>query len=387
MKHPYIAKRFWNEPPKFVNVDPKELASYDDLIRLSIGDTDIPTDGRIIEKAFADAKAGHTKYTRPAGDMELVNAIIDFYQRDYGMTVQPEEVFVTASSLLGMTLALTAILDPGDEVLLIAPYFSIYKNQVELAGGVAVEVGTRETDGFLPTREAILAAITNRTRAIIVNNPCNPTGAAYDLAAYETIAAIAKEFDLLVLADEIYTQYLYQTKLVPMRSLPGMAQRTITLNSLSKDYLMTGWRVGYIVADPAINRVMCTVNEGITYCAPAISQRAAIQAIALRQDIRAQYVSVYKERVFYAADRVNAISGMSAITPGGTFYLFPNIQGTGLTSAAFCDKLLKEAHVLALPGSSFGAAGEGYIRIACTVPQPEMAEAFDRMERVFGKRA
>lgn len=386
MKHPYIAKRFWNEPPPFVTVDPNELASYKDLISLSIGDTDFTTDSRIIDAAFADAKAGHTRYTRPAGDMDFVNAIIGLFQRQYGLTISADEVFVTASSLLGMSLALFAILDSGDEVLLISPYFSLYKNQVELAGGVAVEVPTYEADGFCPREEALRSAITSRTRAIIVNNPCNPTGAAYDRAAYEVIANVAKKFDLIVLADEIYTQYMYDTPLVPMRSLPDMAHRTITLNSLSKDYLMTGWRVGYVVADPCFTHVMENINENVVYSAPSISQRAGIYAIEIREEIREYYVKTYKDRVFYASDRINRIAGMSVTRPGGTFYLFPSIKGTGLTSAQFCDKLLKEAHVLTLPGSCFGAAGEGYIRIACTIKEDAFHEAFDRMEQVFGTK-
>ena len=386
MKHPYIAKRFWNEPPPFVTVDPKELASYSDLVNLSIGDTDFITDSRIIDAAFADAKAGHTKYTRPAGDMDYVRAIIDLYKNEFGLTIGVDEVFVTASSLLGMALALMAILDPGDEVLLIGPYFSLYKNQVELAGGVAVEVPTCEEDGFTPREDALRKALTNRTRAVIINNPCNPTGAAYDRAAYEVVANIAIERDLIVLADEIYTQYMYDTPLVPMRSLPGMQHRTITLNSMSKAYFMTGWRVGYIVADPSFTHVMEDINENIVYSAPSISQRAGIYAIAMRKEIREHFVSVYKKRVYYAADRINAIQGMSVRRPGGTFYLFPSIKGTGLSSAAFCEKLLKEAHVLVLPGNSFGAAGEGYIRIACTIEERAFHEGFDRMEQMFGKK-
>ncbi len=384
MQHPYLAKRFWNEPPRFVSVDPEELASYGDLINLSIGDPDFTTDARIIDAAFADAHAGHTKYTSPAGDPEFVSAIIGLYREQFGVPLAPEQVFVTASSLLGMHLSLMAILDPGDEVILLSPYFSIYKNQVELAGGVAVEAPTYAEDGFTLRDDVLRGALSNRTRAIIVNNPCNPTGAAYDLRAYEIIAQVARERDLLVLADEIYTQYMYAEPFVPMRTLPGMAARTITLNSLSKDYIMTGWRVGYVVAEPFVTRTLQAINENVVYSAPSISQRAGIYAIGMRKQIRERYVQAYKERVFYASERIARIKGMSVVPPGGTFYVFPCVSGTGLSSAQFCEKLLKEAHVLALPGNSFGAAGEGFIRIACTVGQEPLCEAFHRMERVFG---
>lgn len=354
-------------------------AGFSDLINLSIGDTDFTTDERIIRAAMADALAGHTRYTNSQGDPELISEVQNYYKAQYGQNVAKEEIFVTASSCFGMELALTAMLDAGDEVVLFSPYFSPYKDQVELAGGVAVEVATYEEDGFAIRKEALLAAITPRTKALILNNPCNPTGAAYDMACYELIRQVAIEHDLYILADEIYTDYMFESPFVPLRSMEGLADRVVTLNSFSKNYIMTGWRIGYIIAQPALILAMKSINESMVYSAPAPSQRAAIAALRLRDEIGDKYTSAYRKRVFFAADRINAIDKLSVRKPQGTFYLFINIKATGLTSTEFCDKVLREAHVVMIPGSAFGGAGEGYVRIACTVSEELLEKAFDRI--------
>lgn len=376
----FVAKRFAAAGPSVMASAAAEKNNYPDMIDLSIGDTDFTTDERIIRAAMADAKAGHTHYTDPQGDPELIGAIRQFYAAEYHMPLEKEQVFVTASSCFGMALALLTLLDPGDEVILFSPYFSPYKEQVELAGGTAVEVPTFEADGFGIDPARLEAAITQRTKALILNNPCNPTGAAYDMDTYRAIAAAAKMHDLVVLADEIYTDYMYETGFLPLRALPGMAKRTVTLNSFSKNYLMTGWRIGHIIAEPPIVAAMKRVNENLVYSAPSVSQRAALHALRLRSEIGDQYTAAYKERVFYAAQRINAMPAFSVRPPQGTFYLFMNIQKTGMDSLAFCQRLVREAHVAMVPGVAFGAAGEGYVRIACTTGLDRLKEAFDRIE-------
>lgn len=243
-----------------------------------------------------------------------------------------------------------------------------------------MEVPTFEADSFGIDPARLEAAITQRTKALILNNPCNPTGAAYDMDTYRAIAAAAKMHDLVVLADEIYTDYMYETGFLPLRALPGMAKRTVTLNSFSKNYLMTGWRIGHIIAEPPIVAAMKRVNENLVYSAPSVSQRAALHALRLRSEIGDQYTAAYKERVFYAAQRINAMPAFSVRPPQGTFYLFMNIQKTGMDSLAFCQRLVREAHVAMVPGVAFGAAGEGYVRIACTTGLDRLKEAFDRIE-------
>lgn len=379
MQHRHIAKRLWPES-RALAMDPREVARFDDVIDLSIGDMDVATDSRIIDAAFADARAGYTRYGVPEGDPELVQAICRYYQEEYRLSIRPEEVYVAASSLFSMELIMMAILNPDDEVLIFSPYFTPYKKQVELAGGVAVEVPTYEADDYAIREDLLRAAITDRTRALILNNPVNPTGAAYDRRTLELLAKVAKEHDLIVVADEIYTSYIFSGEFIPFCSLPEMADRTITLNSFSKNYMMTGWRVGYVLGAPHFTHTLKQINNNMVYSAPAISQRAALHALEIRDSIRDIYISDYKNRVFYAAGRINAIPYLSVPSPKGTFYLFPNIEKTGLTSEEFRKELFEKAHVLVAPGNIFGSTGEGHFRMACTVSMEKLKEAFDRME-------
>ena len=377
----YIAERFRNAFSG-LSLDTEALRRYSDVIDLSIGDTDFTTDRRIIDAAYADACAGYTHYGDPKGDPELIEAICQAWKEDFNQDVSPAEVLVTTSSCMGMSQALLALLNPGDEVLVFGPYFADYNNQIYLAGGKMVEVVTKEENHYAPEEAAIRAAITPRTRAMIVNTPCNPTGAAYSMETLTMLAKLATEYDLLILADEIYTRYLYDGAFVPMRTLPGMADRVVTLNSFSKNFLMTGWRVGYIIAHPELIQVFQQVNEGLTYVAPSISQRAALKALSLRNEIAEEYITKYRDRVYYVADRIAQIPYLSLYRPRGTFYAFPGIAKTGMEDKAFCAYLLEQAHIMVAPGCVFGAAGIGHFRIACTVSQSKLAEARDRMEKL-----
>ena len=377
----YIAERFRNAFSG-LSLDTEALRRYSDVIDLSIGDTDFTTDRRIIDAAYADACAGHTHYGDPKGDPELIEAICQAWKEDFNQDVSPAEVLVTTSSCMGMSQALLALLNPGDEVLVFGPYFADYNNQIYLAGGKMVEVVTKEENHYAPEEAAIRAAITPRTRAMIVNTPCNPTGAAYSMETLTMLAKLATEYDLLILADEIYTRYLYDGAFVPMRTLPGMADRVVTLNSFSKNFLMTGWRVGYIIAHPELIQVFQQVNEGLTYVAPSISQRAALKALSLRNEIAEEYITKYRDRVYYVADRIAQIPYLSLYRPRGTFYAFPGIAKTGMEDKAFCAYLLEQAHIMVAPGCVFGAAGIGHFRIACTVSHSKLAEAMDRMEKL-----
>lgn len=381
MMREYIARRFQNSAGG-LSLDVEALNRYPDVIDLSIGDTDFTTDSRIIDAAFADARRGFTHYGDPKGDSELIEAVCRAWREDFDQEVRPEEVLVTTSSCMGMSQALLGILNPGDEVIVFSPYFGAYRSQIELAGGTVVDVETREEDGYAPREDALRSAITSRTRAMIVNTPCNPTGAAYDRNTLEMLARVAQECDLLVLADEIYTRYLYDGAFIPMRTLPGMKDRTITLNSFSKNFLMTGWRVGYIIAHPQLAQVFQHVNDSLTYAAPSISQRAAIQALALRDDIAKEYIERYRKRVYYASECIEKLPYLTLLRPRGTFYLFPGIANTGMDDRAFCDLLLDKAHLLVTPGSAFGAAGAGHFRIACTVSDEKLEEAMRRLQNL-----
>lgn len=383
MKHRFIAKRYWKDKSTAMGQSDVAAKSFDDVIDLSLGDPDMTTPESIIDAAFRDAKAGHTKYTEFRGDPEVRAEICSYYEKNFGMSVKDEEVFVTASACLGMYLALEAVIDDGDEVILQAPYFTPYPQQVELARGVPVELATYEEEDFQINVARLEGLITERTKAIVINSPNNPTGTCLTTETMEEIARIAEKHDLLVISDEIYTAYSYQHPFIPFASLPGMAQRTITLNSFSKDFVMTGWRVGCIVAPEPIIQVIQQINENVVFTAPSVSQRAALYALQHREEVQPQLIEVFRDRMFFAAECINRIPKMHVLyPPKGSFYLFINIKDTNLTSEEAAARILQEAHVLMLPGNAFGACGEGYLRIACTVDKSVIEEAFARIGRM-----
>lgn len=383
MKHKYIAKRYWKDQSTAMGKSDTIAKSFNDVINLSLGDPDLITHDIIIDNAFKDAKAGHTKYTDFRGDPELRQEIINFYKEEYSMDVKDEEVFVCASACLAMYLALEAIIDDGDEVILQAPYFTPYPQQVELVRGIPIEMPTYEEEDFQINIERLESLITERTKALVINSPSNPTGNCLTVDVMKQIAQIAEKHDLIVISDDIYTSFSYQNPFVPFASLPGMKERTIILNSFSKNFTMTGWRIGNIIAPDYIIKVIQQVNENVVFTAPSISQRAAIYALRNRHEIQPPMIEEYRKRMFYAAERINQIPKLSVIyPPRGSFYLFMNIKETGLTSEEAADLLLREAHVLMLPGNAFGNCGEGYVRIACTVNVEKLKEAFDRIEKI-----
>lgn len=383
MKHKFIAKRYWKDQSTPMGKVDALAKEFDDVINLSLGDPDVVTDEIIINHAFSDALAGHTKYTDFRGDPELREEIVKYYKEEYDMEIRDEEVFVAASGCLAMYLALEAILDDGDEVILQAPFFTPYPQQVKLARGIPVELATYEEEDFQINMERLEGLINERTKALVINTPSNPTGSCLTLETMEKIAEIAKKHDLIVIADDIYTSFSYQHPFVPIAALPGMKERTIIISSFSKNFTMTGWRIGNIIAPDYIVRTIQMINENVVFTAPSVSQRAAIHALQNREKIQPPMIEEYRKRTFYAAERINAIPHMSVIyPPRGTFYLFVNIKETGLNSIEASDCILREAYVLSIPGISFGMCGEGYIRLACTVGIDTLKEAFDRLEKV-----
>ena len=383
MKHRFVAKRYWKDQSTAMGKSDEMAKSFDDCINLSLGDPDLITDRLIIDKSYEDARIGHTKYTDFRGDPELRAEICKYYKEEYDMDVADEEVFVTASACLGMYLALEAIVDDGDEVILQAPFFTPYPQQVELARGIPVELPTYEEEDFQINIERLESLITERTKALVINSPSNPTGNCLTVETMEKIAEIAVKYDLVVISDDIYTAFSYQNPFVPFATLPGMRERTIILNSFSKNFTMTGWRVGNIIAPDYIIKVIQQINENVVFTAPSVSQRAALHALRHRAEIQPPMIEEYRKRMFYAAERINQIPKLSVIyPPKSSFYLFMNIKETGLTSAEAAELILREAHVLMLPGNAFGACGEGYVRIACTVNVDTLKEAFDRIEKI-----
>ncbi|MGL4346270.1 MAG: pyridoxal phosphate-dependent aminotransferase [Cellulosilyticaceae bacterium] len=380
MKHKFIAKRYWNTEMTPMGKSADLVKQFDDVINLSLGDPDLTTDERIIQAAFEDAKAGHTHYTNPLGDIELREAIKDYYDEEYGYPIETDECLVTTSGCHAMWLIMETILDDGDEVIVVEPYFTPYPDQIALARGKAVFLKTYEEDEFQIDAARLSQCITNRTKAIIVNTPSNPTGVCLTRESLEKIAQVAIQNDLIVVADDIYTAFSFEEPFIPITTLEGMSERTISIRSFSKDYCMTGWRIGYIIAPAELIQMMKAINENNVFTAPSISQRAAIHALRMRKQIVPEIVAEFKERVDYAYMRIQEINKISVLPPRGSIYLFVNIKETGMSSAAFCDYLLQSCHILAIPGNAFGEAGEGYIRLAMTVSVEVLKQAFDRIQ-------
>jgi aspartate/methionine/tyrosine aminotransferase len=379
MEHRFISKRYWKDITTPMGDVDRLAKEFNDVIDLSLGDPDLTTDRVIIEGAFEDALEGHTKYTAFRGDPELRNEIVKYYDENFGLTIADQEIMVVTSGCLAMYLTLEAILDEGDEVIIHAPYFTPYKQQIELARGIPIIVDTYEEEKFQINPLRLEKAITNKTKAIIINTPNNPTGACLSKITLEQIAEIAQKHDLIVIADEIYGAFSYSEPFKPFITINGMRERTITINSFSKDFTMTGWRIGYVIAPECIVTTIQQINENVAFTAPSISQRGGIHALRNRKNIQPAMIEKYHRRVLRAADRINEIPGFSVLPVMGTFYLFVNIKETGLTSREACEVLLNEAHVLTIPGTAFGNCGEGYLRIACTVQLKKIDEAFDRI--------
>ena len=373
----YIAKRFQNSDAG-LSLDTDALARYSDIIDLSIGDTDFITDDAIIDTAFREAKAGYTHYGDPKGDPELIRSVCDAWQTDFKQPLSPDHVLVTASSSMGMALVMLSVLDPGDEVIVFSPYFSLYRTQAELAGGVCVEVPTYASEGWAIDEARLRAAITPRTKLIVFNNPCNPTGMGYDRSTLELLGRVAEEHDLLIAADEIYTTYLYEGDFRPIRTLPGMAERTIVVNGFSKTYAMTGWRLGYACGPAPIIKIMTKIHQSAIMSAPTTSQYAAITALKECDGEIDRMRDEYNMRRRLVVRSFNDM-GLTCFEPRGAFYAFPCIKSTGMSSQEFCTKLLEQKHVAIIPGDAFGASGEGYCRVSYAYSVEHLTEALKRI--------
>lgn len=359
-----------------------ELAKkYSDIIDLSLGDPDFVTEDIIIDNAYLDTKNGCTGYADSTGDPELIDEITKFYNSNFDYNVKNGEVMSVVGACHGMYLALESIIDDGDEVIIAEPYFTPYYNQIKLVRGVPVVIQAKEENNFKIKAEDIEAAITDKTKAIIINSPNNPTGACLSKSDLEKISKVVIKNDIVVIADEVYGGFSYIDEFFPIASIEGMKERTITLGSFSKDYAMTGWRIGYVIAEKYIIDCIRDINEGICFSAPSMSQRAAIYGIRNREKILAPMAEEYKRRVEYAYARINKIPELSVIKPQGSFYLFMNIKGTGMKSIEYSKHLLEKSKVLVIPGIAFGDNCDDYVRIACTVGVLELEEAFNRIEK------
>ena len=350
-------------------------------INLGIGDLDITTDEIIIEKAMNDAKAWHTHYTESHGYLELREEICRYHRENFkNYDFSPENVMVVSGACHGLYLLLKSILNPEDEVILLAPFFPVYADQITLSNGKPVVVETKFENGFQIVKEDLEKAITEKTKAIIVNSPSNPTGVCYNIESLNIIREFAIEHDILVIADDVYDFFSYEREFIPITTLPDMKKRTVTICSFSKNFAMTGWRIGYVFADPEIIDCINFINESIVYSACSVSQRCALYALKDFKRLKKNIVPIFKERVEYCYNRVKNIDFLDCFKAEGGIYLFINIKKTGMTSQEFTDYLLENYNILVVNGDTFGV--KGFVRIACTLDIEILKEAFDRIEKI-----
>jgi len=376
-----LAKKY-QEPAENIMMDIGALTkSQEGLIDLSIGDPDLITDEGIIDQAATDAKAGHTHYTASDGSAAFIQTVIDHYKSRYGLDFAANQVRATVGAMHGIYLTLLAITDPGDEIIIHEPYFSPYKDQIELAGGTPVVIPTYEKDGFQLEADVLEQVISKKTKAVVINSPNNPTGAVFSEETFQKIADIAIEHDLFILSDEIYEELAFDHSFTPMAKFAP--ENTITFSGFSKSFAMTGWRIGYMIAPSYVSEIAKLINESITYSAPSISQQAGIYALQHADELIPEVVDVFKERLAYVKKRVDAIDFLHLGEIQGTMYAFINIADTNLDSAAFTKKLLDETQVLVVPGKAFGVTtGDQHVRLAVTQEISMLKEAFDRIEQM-----
>lgn len=342
--------------------------AYDDVIDFTLGDPDVPTHQKIKDagcKAIQDSK---TRYSQNAGLLELREVISDYYIRKEGFEYDPiSEIMVTVGAMEGLYLALLSITNPGDEYIIPAPYYVNYGQMVHMCGGVPVIVDKPAEEPLTFRIEDIEASITPKTKAIIINTPSNPSGKIIPWNKIEKLAELAKNHDLYVISDEVYKCLIYgENKFKSIVSIEGMRERTILTNSLSKEFCMTGWRIGYVLANKEIVSNMTKLQENVCACAPLPSQYAAIEALSSKEDYSANMKSIFSERRDALVSGINAIAGLSCTPPDATFYLMVDISKTGLKSFDFACKLLESVHVAVVPGVTYGQSCDNYVRIAFT---------------------
>lgn len=348
-------------------------------ISLGVGEPDFKTPWSVRDAGIRSLELGRTKYTANSGLKELRGEICNYLQRRFDLHYKEENILVTVGGSEAIDLTIRAVVQPGDEVIIPEPCFVCYEPITQLTGGVPVHIATRAEDQFRLTADQLRAAITPRTKLLIFPYPNNPTGAVMSAAEMEEIAAVLRETNVLVLSDEIYSELTYGLdRHVSIASLPGMAERTIVVNGFSKSYAMTGWRLGYAAGPAPLVKVMTKIHQSCIMSAPTTSQYAAITALRQCDDQIEMMRDEYNRRRRYVVKALNEM-GLTCFEPRGAFYVFPSIQISGLTSSKFCEQLLREKEVAIIPGSAFGASGEGYARISYAYSVDHLQTAMKRI--------
>lgn len=375
----FVSNRVQQIPPSGIRRFFDIAATMDDVISLGIGEPDFVTPEPILAAGRASLEAGRTHYTSNSGTIELRTAISNHLNSLYDVEYDPAlELLITVGVSEAMYLAMTAILNPGDEVIVPQPCFVSYMAEVSLAGGTPVPIATRVENNFQVTAEEIEAAITRRTKALLIGYPSNPTGAVLERATLEDIARVVRKHDILVISDEIYDRLVYDIEHTCFASLPGMWERTILLGGFSKAYAMTGWRLGYAAAPIELLGAMSKVHQYTIMSAPTIAQEAGLVALQDGEEAVEVMRQRYDRRRRLIVDGLNSI-GLSCFEPRGAFYAFPSVRGSGMDDAEFAERLLDEERVAVIPGRAFGIGGAGYVRCSYATAYEKIEQALERM--------
>ena len=350
-------------------------------INLGIGEPDLNTPIEVIEEGCKALCSGKTRYTANAGIIELRIEIAKHLNR-YNLSFNPEsEIIVTVGGMGALALCLLVTVNPGDKVLLQDPQWLNYFSQIKFCGGIPVLVPVYEENEIKLSPENIKKRITNRTKILMLNSPNNPTGAVLEYNDLKDIAKLAKEYDLLVISDEVYSTFVYDgAKHQSIASIDGMLKRTIVINSFSKSFAMTGWRIGFAVGNNKIIEKMVRLQENLVACVNASSQYAAIKALSIFNKTD-KMIEIYRKKRDLIVDGLDSIRGISCYKPKGSFYAFPNVKKIGKNSETVANELLEKAHVITIPGSAFGPHGEGYLRISYANSEENLREAVKRIKK------
>jgi aspartate aminotransferase len=350
-----------------------------DVVHLEVGEPDFDTPGNVVEAAVEALESGWTHYGPAQGDPELRQAITTYINTSRNLDYSPDQVVVTPGGKPVMFFLILALLQEGDEAIYPDPGFPIYGSMINFTGAKPVPIALREENSFELDVDELESLITPRTRLLIINTPANPTGGVLGVEKLRRIAELAVEHDLIVMSDEIYAELIYEGEHVSIATFPGMKERTVILDGFSKTYAMTGWRLGYGIFPPELVPAISRLAVNSVSCTSVSTQRAGIAALTGPQDKVVEFREAFRARRDLIVSGLNAIDGISCVMPKGAFYAFPNITGTGLTSREFADRLLEEYGVAGIAGTSFGAAGEGYLRLSTANSEANLQKALDRV--------
>lgn len=375
----FINEKIAKMPPSGIRKFFDAASNMKDCISLGVGEPDFQTPWHIRDAGIYSLERGKSHYTANAGLIELREEICNYLARKFSLNYSANEVLVTVGGSEAVDVALRALINPGDEVLIPEPSFVCYKPCTEMAGGVAVPIETKAENSFKLTKEDVLSHITDKTKLLILSYPNNPTGAIMTKEELAEIVPVIKEKNIMVISDEIYAELTYEGKHTSIASFPDMKDRVVVINGFSKAYAMTGWRLGYAVGNEKIIKVMTKIHQYAIMCAPTTSQFAAIEALKNGDNSIEAMTNEYNYRRKVIVDGFNKL-GLTCFNPQGAFYIFPSIKSTGMTSADFCQNLLEKKRVALVPGTAFGDCGEGYLRVSYAYSIELINEALLRIE-------